>query len=205
MISNNHQSIMSLFPALINFLDQIKHKNSYDYKSVFDTYYSKLLETLAPVTSDPTKQVNFYERNFYIAGLPFTFLWEVEKLTETVETNNLLPNRYDVAKAYAVVDKSNILPHMLDKVSSDPVIIGIIPFITPSKIGLDGNHRVASAYKNNKDVIKAYILTPMLHTQAMHPYLRTLFLILSNVQYILQHIDGIIDLKELESRLYDIS
>ncbi|MDD3349935.1 MAG: hypothetical protein PHC40_03650 [Eubacteriales bacterium] len=204
MSSVNYRSMVSLLCSFPNLLNEISCKYPYDYKQKFELYFSKLPSSAPANEGVSEKEPRLYRRSFTIRSLPFLFLWNIEEIDEIIKSTGLQACDYNVHGAFETTDISNIFPDMLHRVSSDPIIVGEIPFSFPREIVLDGNHRVTSAYLNKKNSIKAYILSPHIHTRAMPTELAKTFLMLCNIQSILQHIEGIITLEELNLQLYDI-
>lgn len=115
-----------------------------------------------------TKQF-FYGKKQELGNYYLT--WDVSKLRGLIQDNEMIPNTLVVDNLISEALENDVNLNTIDvnRENNEPIIIAQHPVANNIYNGIiiDGNHRIARAYKKGNHQILAYVLPPFVHTKGM--------------------------------------
>ncbi|HDR7761526.1 TPA: hypothetical protein QCY16_005212 [Bacillus cereus] len=97
--------------------------------------------------------------------------WDIPKLKELIRENEIIPNTLivDNLVAEALNNDVNLNTIDMNRENNEPIIIAQHPVANNNYRGviIDGNHRIARAYKKGNHQILAYVLPSFVHMKGM--------------------------------------
>jgi len=185
--------IINVYPNLDNLLKE--------YNELLEEYeFSPILTTYGQIYE---RTINFPNDNYY------TLHWNIDYAKEIIKQLNLQPLNLSVEALVNVVDEDNVDKRYfgMSLQNDEPIIVAYYPLLDGDKhhIILDGNHRVASRYKNSITSVKGYLLMPDEHYHALQSAIDRLLLIIhQNIIALVEFTTGKIEKAELDGMLDNI-
>lgn len=139
--------------------------------------------------------------------ISYNISWNISTAKELIKDYKIQSTTFDVKELYEQVKKKDISNVYLKKAirNKEPIIIAYYPTSPQPYVVIDGNHRVAANYQAGKKNIKAYVLKPSLHLQAMaSEFDRLVYGIYFNLAWIGDFIIGEITFEQMVDRLAPI-
>ncbi|WP_017150308.1 hypothetical protein [Bacillus bingmayongensis] len=121
--------------------------------------------------------------------------WDISKLQETIQENEIIPNTLIVDNLISEAQDNGVNLNTIDveRENNEPIIIAQHPVANNNYRGIiiDGNHRIAQAYKKGHHQILAYVLPPFVHMKGLLLDLDVfLFKLAYNFSVINKFVDG---------------
>ncbi|HDR7359779.1 TPA: hypothetical protein QCX16_003189 [Bacillus toyonensis] len=97
--------------------------------------------------------------------------WDISKLKELIQENEIIPTTLivDTLVAEALNNDVNLNTIDMNRENNEPILIAQHPVANNNYRGviIDGNHRIARAYKKGNHQILAYVLPSFVHMKGM--------------------------------------
>ncbi|MDE5563201.1 MAG: hypothetical protein K2J01_06635 [Clostridiales bacterium] len=143
-----------------------------------------------------TRDSQFYETTINIGLSKYNMVWNIDKCSNIIERDRLVPIKFEVNKYKNFFSSSNInhTKLLFANENTDPIIFASYPTVESKIVLIDGNHRFFNSILNNQQTINAYILNANQSIEGMlNETFKTLYKIHYNIMQLGLYQDKLLD------------
>ena len=155
-----------------------------------------------------TRGIQNFETDFQFEDEQFYKMsWNVEFAEEVIKKNKIKAKVIEIKHLESSLIRSSYNEDHLDYAlqNQNPIIVGHYPMSEEKYIIIDGNHRVMARNKKNIRKVKAYVLKPNEHLQAMNGEIyRALYKVHYNYWLLIKLVAGELSKEDFYKRMYKL-
>ncbi len=185
------------------FMDQMEIVTPFDYKQLAHIYCDKIISTSFNPFDLVDDDGEHYSYEIKLFAGYYTPFWSIQKLKNLARESNAVTLQFSVKELFSTITNKDItITNGNENDSNEPVIIGEMPFLRPSCVLLDGNHRVAYRFGKKFNLVYGHLLPFPLHIQAVTSKFMKVFLSVQyNMYLIFLYMMGEMDCSDFTSSL----
>ena len=137
----------------------------------------------------------------------YNMSWNVELAEEVIKKNKIKAKVIEIKHLQSTLLRSTFNENHFDYAlnNQNPIIVGHYPQSEEKYIIIDGNHRVMARNKKNINKVKAYVLKPNEHLQAMNGDIyRALYKVHFNYWLLIKLVAGELSKEDFYKKMYKL-